>query len=176
MTWRDALWHAPGYALQVSLVSILVGLPVIFLREELGLLQGGDLSGLYYLLDLLSIIVIYPFAVAIGVGFFRIFPDRMRGRRGWRAVATGSAVAVLLWSGFGEWILFLSAGVGSGMGGSGLGPVQILIPFTPFAVSVTLAHAIGLLVDPGPPPPLRRLPGIPVGRPLKPVLPPRLTR
>ncbi len=137
-----------------------VGLPVIFLRDRLGLLQGGDLSDLYYLLDIFSLIVIYPFAFAISLGFFKAFPERMRGRRGWRAVATGTAAAVLLWSGFGELLLDLLVHLRSGMG---LGPVEILIPFTPFAVSLTLAHAFGLLVDPGPPPPLRRLPRRPAG-------------
>jgi hypothetical protein len=132
----------------------------LFLRSRIDWPEVGDPLGAYNLIHLLSIIVVYPCSVALGLACFRFFPRIMSGRRSRRAILTGSIAGILVWSGLGEWVLWTSERASSSMRGSAEGWMIVLVIITPFAISLTIAHAIGLLIPPG--------------RPLKTVLPRRL--
>ena len=78
-----------------------------------------------------------------------------------RAVFSGALAALLIWSGLGEALLEHCLDTYDHLP-LRAGWVFALILCTPFAVFLTVAHALGLLIPPG--------------RPREPILPERLTR
>jgi hypothetical protein len=167
--WKEALSNAPGHALLVSLCFLFSGLLWIFLFDVTGFSERSELSGVAYVIDLFSIIVVYPIAGVIGLGCFRFFPDRMNGRRSWKALVTGLSASLLVWSGLGLWLVRSCDDVQASMPLRS-GAVEVLILCTPFAMTLTIAHALALLLPAGAP---KRLPP---GRPPVPVLPRRQTQ
>lgn len=113
------------------------------------MLIGGDSSGLYYIVNLYSSIIVYPFALVIGTGFFRQFPDRMNARRSRRALATGAVAGILIWSGLGEWVLIQMEQLYRLSKSPDSAVLIVLILCTPFAMFLTLGHLVGLCIPPG---------------------------
>lgn len=148
-TWNAALSASTRYALKVSLCYLVSGLVWIFLFGVAGRAREDDWYGFNYVIELFSTILVYPFALALGTAFFRCFPERMNGRRSWRAALTGSIASLLVWSGLGEWILKNAEQVQRSIPALHPGWIDWLILCTPFAMALSLSHALALILPPG---------------------------